>query len=442
MELFDLLPYIMFAALGVAVMIGFPVAFTLGGLALVFGLIGFGVDFFTLLPMRIWGRMSSFTLVAVPLFIFMGVFLDKSGLAEDLLETMAMLFGRMKGGVAISVVVVGALLAASTGIMGATVVTMGVISLPLMIKRKYSHELATGTICAASTLGQIIPPSIALVILGDIMGVSVGELFIGAVIPGLILVVLYIVYIAVFSYFRPLSAPGLTDEEMKALKSGDMMKKVVRALLPPAGLILAVLGSIFFGIASATEAAAVGALGAMLLAFTKSRMNLSVLREVMRTTTRFTSMAFMILIGATAFGLVFRGLHGDATLRDMLTHIGGGPTGVLIIVMVVIFILGCFLDFIEITFIVIPILAPIVIQLGINPVWFCILVCLNFQTSFLTPPFGFALFYLKGVAPDEVTTADIYRGIIPFVLLQILGLSLVIMYPELATWLPRELSAF
>jgi tripartite ATP-independent transporter DctM subunit len=441
-ELTEFLPFLMFIALGLFVMIGYPVAFTLGGLALVFGIIGFGLDFFTLLPMRIWGRMSSFTLVAVPLFIYMGVFLDRSGLAEDLLETMSMLFGRLRGGLAVSVVVVGALLAASTGIMGATVVTMGVISLPLMIKRKYSHELATGTVCAASTLGQIIPPSIALVILGDIMGVSVGELFIGAVIPGFVLVVLYIVYVLVFAFFRPNSAPGLTEKEMGAIKPGEMAGKVFKSLLPPAGLIMAVLGSIFFGIASATEAAAVGALGAMLLTIVKWRMNIPVLKDVMLTTTRFTSMAFLILIGATAFGLVFRGLNGDVALKDMLTHIGGGPIGVLLIVMVILFVLGFFLDFIEITFIVIPILAPIVIQLGINPLWFCILVCLNFQTSFLTPPFGFALFYLKGVAPSEVSTAEIYRGIVPFVVLQLTGLGLVIAFPSLALWLPSVLSKF
>ncbi len=432
----DALPLLMFIALAALIMIGYPVAFTLGGIALVFGIIGFGLDFFTLLPMRIWGRMSSFTLVAVPLFIFMGVFLDRSGLAEDLLDTMALMFGRIRGGMAVSVVVVGTLLAASTGIMGATVVTMGVISLPLMLKKRYSHELATGTICAASTLGQIIPPSIALVILGDIMGVSVGVLFMGALIPGLILAGLYIIFILVYAYFKPKAAPGLTNAEIGHYSAKQLTKKVIKSLLPPAGLILTVLGSIFFGIASPTEAAAVGAMGAMTLTILRGRMTFDVLRDVMRTTTGFTSMAFLILLGATAFGLVFRGLGGDEALKVMLSQVGGGTWGVLALVMGILFVLGCFLDFIEITFIVIPILAPIIQHLGIDPIWFSVLVCLNFQTSFLTPPFGFALFYLKGVCPEEVTTGEIYKGIVPFVCIQVVALIIVLIFPALVTWLP------
>ena len=432
----DALPLLMFIALAALIMIGYPVAFTLGGIALVFGLIGFGLDFFTLLPMRIWDRMSSFTLVAVPLFIFMGVFLDRSGLAEDLLDTMALLFGRIRGGMAVSVVVVGALIAASTGIMGATVVTMGVIALPLMLKKRYSHELATGTICAASTLGQIIPPSIALVILGDIMGVSVGVLFMGALIPGLVLVGLYIIFILVYAYFKPKAAPGLTKAEIGNYSARQLTKKVIKSLLPPAGLILTVLGSIIFGIATPTEAAAVGAMGAMVLTLLRGRMTFDVLRDVMRTTTGFTSMAFLILLGATSFGLVFRGLGGDVALKEMLSQVGGGTWGVLALVMGILFVLGCFLDFIEITFIVIPILAPIIQHLGIDPLWFGVLVCLNFQTSFLTPPFGFALFYLKGVCPEEVTTGEIYKGIVPFVAIQVVGLIIVIMFPDLVTWLP------
>ncbi|WP_300465149.1 TRAP transporter large permease subunit [Desulfobacula sp.] len=436
----ELLPFLMFGALGVFIMFGYPVAFTLGGTALIFGMLGgLGIDFFTLLPMRIWGRMTSSTLVAVPLFIFMGVLLDRSGLAEDLLDTMTALFGKLRGGMATSVVVVGALLAASTGIMGATVVTMGVISLPLMLKRGYQHELAVGTICAASTLGQIIPPSIALVILGDIMGVSVGELFMGALIPGLLLTTLYILFVLLYPLARPGVAPGMSDAEMAKTGTKQLFLQVVKSLLPPGGLIMAVLGSIFFGIASPTEAAAVGAAGAAVLTLLRGRMTLTVLREVMRTTTGFTSMAFIILLGATAFGLVFRGLGGDEVLRGFLLGVGGGTWGVLLLVMGILFILGFFLDFIEITFIVIPILAPIVADLGINPLWFCILIAINFQTSFLTPPFGFALFYLKGVCPPEVTTAEIYRGIIPFVLIQIVGLGLVLGFPQLATWLPGVL---
>ena len=435
----EMLPFLMFAALGVFIMLGYPVAFTLGGLSLVFGFIGFGLDFFTLLPMRIWGRMTSFILVAVPLFIFMGVFLDRSGLAEDLLDTMAALFGRIRGGVATSVVVVGGLLAASTGIMGATVVTMGVISLPLMLKKGYQHELATGTVCASSTLGQIIPPSIALVILGDIMGVSVGELFMGAVFPGVLLVILYIIFILLYSLIKPTAAPGMSVAEMANTDASKLTRRVFKSLLPPASLILAVLGSIFFGIASPTEAAAVGAAGAMVLTIVRRRMSFAVLKDVMESTTGFTSMAFLILIGATAFGLVFRGLGGDALLKNFLVAVGGGPWGVLALVMLVLFVLGFFLDFIEITFIVVPVLAPIVVDMGIDPLWLCILIAINFQTSFLTPPFGFALFYLKGVSPPEITTGEIYRGIIPFVIIQLIGLCMVITWPELATWLPKTL---
>jgi tripartite ATP-independent transporter DctM subunit len=433
----EALPLLMFVALAVLIMIGYPVAFTLGGLALFFGMIGFGLDFFTLLPMRIWGRMSGFTLVAVPLFIFMGVCLDRSGLAEDLLDTMALLFGRLRGGMAVSVVVVGAMLAASTGIMGATVVTMGVISLPLMLKRRYSHELATGTICAASTLGQIVPPSIILVLLGDIMGVSVGALFMGALIPGLILIGLYILYILIYAHLNPEAAPGSRKSSSDEKSPTRLARRVFKSLLPPAGLILTVLGSIFFGIATPTEAAAVGAMGAMLLTMVRKRMNLDVLRDVMRTTTGFTSMAFMILLGATAFGLVFRGLGGDAILKEMLGQVGGGTWGVIALVMGILFVLGCFLDFIEITFIVIPMLAPVIAHLGIDPLWFSVLVCLNLQTSFLTPPFGFALFYMKGVCPEEVTTMEMYRGIIPFVAIQGIALVIITIFPELVTWLPR-----
>lgn len=436
----EILPFLMFGALAVFILFGYPVAFTLGGVALIFGVLGgLGLDFFTLLPMRIWGRMTSATLVAVPLFIFMGVLLDRSGLAEDLLDTMTLLFGKLRGGMATSVVVVGALLAASTGIMGATVVTMGVISLPLMLKRGYQHELAAGTICAASTLGQIIPPSIALVILGDIMGVSVGELFMGALIPGILLTSLYILFVLVYPLVKPGVAPGMTDAEMADTGTRQLIHRVIKSLLPPGMLIMAVLGSIFFGVASPTEAAAVGAAGAAVLTIFRGRMNLKVLEEVMQTTTGFTSMAFIILLGATTFGLVFRGLGGDEVLRGFLLGVGGGTWGVLLLVMGILFILGFFLDFIEITFIVIPILAPIVADLGINPLWFCILIAINFQTSFLTPPFGFALFYLKGVCPPEVTTAQIYRGIIPFVLIQVVGLGLVLVFPQLATWLPGVL---
>lgn len=431
------LPFLMFFALVVFLVIGYPVAFTLGGVALFFGLVGFGLDFFTLLPMRIWTRMTSFILVAVPLFVFMGVMLERSGLAEELLDTMATLFGRLRGGLAISVVIVGGLLAASTGIIGATVVTMGVIALPVMIKKGYQLELAVGTISAAATLGQIIPPSIVIVILGDIMGVPVGSLFAGAIIPGITLVFLYLIFIIIYAFMRPHVAPGLSKREWAAISPKELAIRVLKVLLPPAFLIIAVLGSIFFGVASPTEAAAMGAFGAMLIAIVKKKFNLTVLKDVMSVTTGLCSMVFLILLGATAFGLVFRGLGGDHMVRAFLLGIGGGQWGVLIIVMLVLFFLGFFLDFIEISFIVIPILAPIMKDMGFDPLWFGILIALNFQTSFLTPPFGFALFYLKGVCPEEVTTGHIYRGITPFVAIQLIGLALVIFFPQMVTWLTQ-----
>lgn len=437
----DALPGILFLVLTILLMVGFPVAFTLLGTALIFGLFSFGWGFFNLLPMRIWGVMSNFTLIAVPLFIFMGVMLERSRIAEDLLETMAVLFGRVRGGLAISVVVVGALLGASTGIVGATVVTMGLLSLPTMLRHNYKPELATGTISAAGTLGQIIPPSIVLVLLGDIIGVSVGDLFVGAVIPGLVLVVLYIIYIFTAVSLKPSLAPLIPKEHWKAMMGSGFGRKVAKALAAPLVLMIAVLGSIFAGIATPTEAASVGAAGATTLAILNRRFNLTVLKEVMETTIRLTSMVFIILVGASAFGLVFRGLEGDRVVREFIQHIPYGKWGVLAIVMGIIFIIGFFLDFIEITFIHIPVLAPIMKHLGFDPLWFGILFAVNLQTSFLTPPFGFALFYLKGVCPPQITTGHIYRGIIPFVVLQLTGLLVVVFFPELATWLPRTVFA-
>lgn len=435
----DYLAAWMFLVLTLLLMAGFPVAFTLLGTSLLFGLIGFGWDFFNLLPIRLWGVMTNFTFVAVPLFVFMGLMLERSGIATELLETMGALFGRVRGGLSISVVLVGALLGASTGIVGATVVTMGLIALPSMMKWGYRHELATGTIAAAGTLGQIIPPSIVLVLLGDIIGVSVGELFIGAVIPGLLLVLLYIVYIYIYALIRPKAAPAVTDQACGIEGQACDAKRVVRALIAPLVLILAVLGSIFFGIASPTEAAGIGALASIFLCMAHGKLNIQTLRDVSESTMVLTSMVFIILVGAAAFGLVFRGLGGDMIIRDWLTHLPFGKWGVLITVMTIVFILGFFLDFIEITFIHIPVLAPIIASYGFDPVWFSILFAINLQTSFLTPPFGFALFYLKGVAPPGIATAEIYRGIIPFVILQLIGLAAVIFYPELATWLPQVL---
>ncbi len=421
----------MFVTLMIMLLLGYPVAFTLGSIALLFGSIFLDLDFFNLLPLQIWGTMNNFTLLAVPLFIFMGVTLDKSGLAEDLLETMGLLFGKMRGGLAVSVVVVGALLAATTGIVGATVVTMGIIALPTMLKRHYSPLLATGTIAASGTLGQIIPPSIILILLGDVMGVPVGRLFVGAVVPGTILILLFLLYILGLAWINPGIAPALRNNENEHLFS-----KVIFTLLPPLLLITCVLGSIFAGVASPTESAAVGALGAMILSAAHKQLTMDRLKAAMQLTVRLTSMVFMILIGAIAFGLVFRGMGGDTLVREVMTNIPGGVWGFMFASMLLIFVLGFFLDFLQICFIVVPIIAPIANLLGIDLLWLAVLIGLNLQTSFLTPPFGFSLFYLKAVAPPEIQIQDIYRGIIPFVIIQILILILLILFPKLVTWLP------
>ena len=435
----EYLPAWMFLALTILLMAGFPVTFTLLGTALTFGLIGFGWSFFNLLPLRIWGVMTNVTLIAVPLFVFMGVMLERSGLAEELLDTMGLLFGRLRGGLAISVVVVGALLGASTGIVGATVVTMGLLAVPTMLRRGYQNELATGTVAASGTLGQIIPPSIVLVLIGDIVGVSVGDLFMGAVFPGFLLVGLFVLYIIISAVIWPDKAPAISKSELATITPRDMFLRVMKALFPPLFLMVAVLGSIFGGIASPTEAAAVGAVGATILTITNRKFNITILQEVMRTTVKLTCMVFIILCGAAAFGLVFRGLGGDGLVRDFLGSLADQYSHgmVLAIVMGLIFIIGFFLDFIEITFIHVPVLAPIMIDFGYDPVWFCILIAVNLQTSFMTPPFGFSLFYLKAVTPPEIKTGHIYRGIIPFVLVQLIGLLIIIFYPSLATWLPK-----
>lgn len=427
---------VMFAVAIVLLMVGFPVAFTLGAVAMAFGGWFLGWQEFQLLPMRVWGVMTNFSLLAVPLFVFMGVMLERSGLAEELLETVARLFGRLRGGLAIAIVVVGAVLAATTGVVGATVVAMGVIALPVMLKRGYDKGLATGAIAASGTLGQIIPPSIILILLGDVMGVAAGELFAAAVVPGLLLVLAFIVYILIIAFFKPELAPAaVVDEDTPGLAG-----KVIKSLVPPLVLIFAVLGSIFFGIASPTESAAVGALGAMVLAALHGRMSLVNVRDSARQTARLTSMVFMILIGATAFGLVFRSMGGDLVVEDFMMALPGGEWGFLAASMLLIFVLGFFLDFLEICFIVVPILAPIASMLGIDMVWFAILIAMNLQTSFLTPPFGFSLFYLKAVAPPEVRIQHIYRGVIPFIIIQLLVLGLLVLFPEVVQWLPGLLA--
>ncbi|MEJ2273804.1 MAG: TRAP transporter large permease subunit [Woeseiaceae bacterium] len=390
--------------------------------------------------------------MAVPLFVFMGVTLERARIAEELLETLSALFGSLRGGLGISVTLVGMLLAASTGIVGATVVTMGLLSLPTMLKRGYSPAIASGTICASGTLGQIIPPSIILVMLGDVMTtayqqaqlemgvyspktVSVGDLFAGALVPGLLLVLLYIFYILAVAWFRPASMPAHSSDN----DEGVSILRVIRALAPPLILILAVLGSILAGLATPTEAAGVGGMGALVLALLRRELDLDRLRDIMRSTLRISSMVFLILIGASIFSLVFRGYGGDDGVRAILQSLPGGVVGAVVVVMVVMFLLGFVLDFIEITFVVVPIVGPVLLGMGLDPVWLGIMIALNLQTSFLTPPFGFALFYLRGVAPPTVTTANIYRGAIPFVAIQVLALLILAAFPGLVTWLPGRI---
>ena len=453
------LALLMFIATCGVLLLGFPVAFTLAGVPLIFAFIGTSFHVFDLnllfgaIPSRFVGVMTNEVLVAVPLFVFMGVMLERSRIAEQLLETMALMFGRLRGGLGISVIAVGAVLAASTGIVGATVVTMGLLSLPAMLKAGYDPKLATGTICASGTLGQVIPPSIVLVLLGDILQgantqaqlgkgnfapdpVSVVDLFAGAFLPGLVLVSLYIGWILLKAVLDPKSCPALVDEKGRP---DDLGQRILKVLIPPALLITLVLGSILAGAATPTESAAVGAVGAIFLAASHKQFSIAILREVMRSTLSISSMVFVILLGASVFSLTFRGFGGDDIVEALLKDIPGGAFGAMFAVMALMFVMGFFLDFIEIIFVVVPIVGHILLGMDLNPVWFGVMIAINLQTSFLTPPFGFALFYLRGVAPETVTTMDIYRGIIPFVIIQVLGLIILAFWPELATWLPKVL---
>lgn len=426
----EILAILLFISIFLLILYGYPVAFTLGGISVIYALCFLEPSSFAILPSRIMGVMSNYVLLAVPLFVYMGIMLEKSGLAESLLETMAMLFGRIKGGLAISVIIVGALLAASTGIVGATVITMGLISLPTMLKRGYSPELATGTIAASGTLGQIIPPSVVLVLLGSVLNVSVGKLFAAALLPGLLLVGCYMIYVFVIARLRPALAPSIPEEEIAAFKKDNFLPKVIKAFVLPLLLIVAVLGSIFAGIASPTEAAAVGALGATILTIAQGRFTLPVLRSVMQDTTHLTSMVFLILLGATTFSFVFREMNGDVYLVELIRESNLSVMAFLLLVMLVVFIAGFFIDFIEIIFIIVPVVAPIFTEFGVDLIWIGILLALNLQTSFLSPPFGFSLFYLKGVAPPSITTQHLYRGILPFVIIQVVFLLIVILFPE------------
>ncbi|PHR66778.1 TRAP transporter large permease subunit [Alcanivorax sp.] len=451
------LPLLMFVAVCLVLLTGYPVAFALGGTALLFAAGGiltgtFSPSDLTFVPNRLFGIIENSTLMAVPLFVFMGVMLEKSRVAEKLLSSMGQLFGPLPGGMGLAIILVGALLAASTGIVGATVVTMGLLSLPTMLRQGYQPQLSTGLICATGTLGQIIPPSIALVLLGDVLAnayqdaqlkqglwsldtVSVGDLFVGALIPGLILVGLYLLYVVVISLWKPQWAPAFaaTDGEPRGWRS------LLGGLVPPLLLIAAVLGSILTGKATPTEAAGVGAFGALLLAAANRHLNRAIVGEVVRATSRVTAMVFMILIGASLFSLVFRGFGGEEAVHNLFAAMPGGVVGATVMVMLLIFLLGFILDFIEITFVVVPIVAPVLLGMGLDPIWLGVMIALNLQTSFLTPPFGFALFYLRGVAPPEVKTTHIYQGVIPFIAIQLIMLGILALFPELATWLPHTL---
>ena len=450
----EFIPLLMFGVICLVLLAGFPVAFSLAGTALMFAGIGvltgiFESAFLGAIPNRLYGDMTNMTLVAVPLFVFMGVLLEKSNLAQDLLSNMSEVIGGFRGSLAIAVIFVGALIAASTGIVGATVIAMGLISLPIMLSRSYDPSLSAGTICATGTLGQIIPPSIALVILGDVLSaayqqsqlnignfsartVSVGDLFMGALIPGIILVFCYALYVIIRAYLSPQMAPSQKTEIIEG-----RWKIMLTSLLPPFVLISSVLGSILLGIATPTEAAGVGALGAILLAVSKKSLNRKNLTEAVETTTEITAMVFMILLGSSIFSLVFRGFGGDDLITGIFTELPGGAFGAVLLVMVIIFLLGFILDFIQITLVVVPIVGPALLMLGVDPIWLGIMIAINLQTSFLTPPFGFALFYLRGVAPDTLATKDIYRGVIPFILIQIGLLIALAIFPELVTALPE-----
>ena len=450
----EFIPLLMFLVTCVVLLAGYPVALSLAGTALVFASLGmlfghFDTAYLQALPNRLFGIMGNNTLIAVPLFVMMGVMLEKTRLSEDLLESMADLMSGLRSGLGLSVILVGALLAASTGIVGATVVTMGLLSLPTLLKRGYSHSQATGMICATGTLGQIIPPSIALVLLGDTLSsayqqaqlsqgifspktISVGDLFLGAIVPGLTLVMLYCVYLIVFTDQN-------TTESTETEYLKERIKRALKNLAPPICLIFAVLGSILMGAATPTEAAGVGACGALVLAVIKRQLNLERLRDVVQTTTQVTSMVFLILIGAAVFSLVFRGFGGEELVNEFFNDLPGGIISATLLVMVVIFLLGFILDFIEITFVVVPIVAPVLLAMGLDPVWLGIMIAINLQTSFLTPPFGFALFYLRGVAPESIKTIEMYRGVIPFIAIQVFLMIMLSIFPAMATWLPSKI---
>ena len=431
---------LMFVGLVLFLLLGYPVAFALAANGLLFAFIGIQSGLFDLtllqaLPERVYGILSNQTLLAIPFFTFMGLVLERSGMAEELLDTVGQLFGRVRGGLAFAVVLVGALLAATTGVMAATVIAMGLISLPIMLRYGYDKRLATGVIAASGTLAQIIPPSIVLIVLADQLGASVGDMYAGALVPGLMLAGLYLLYVFGVTLFKPAAAPALPPQA-RSLRGAALTRRVAVSLVPPLILIFLVLGTIFLGIATPTEGGALGAAGALVLAALRRRLTLEVTKQAMDSTARLTSFVIFILIGSTVFSLVFRGVDGDLWVESLLTQLPGGAIGFLIVVNLLVFALAFFLDFFEIAFIVVPLLAPVAMKLGIDPIWFGVLLGINMQTSFLHPPFGFALFYLRSVAPKSIATSDIYWGAVPFVLLQVLMVAIVITFPEIVGHAP------
>jgi tripartite ATP-independent transporter DctM subunit len=429
----------MLAAFFVLLMLGLPVGLTLAVSGLVFGYIGFGPLLFNLVPNRIFGSVTSYTLLAIPLFVFMGVMLEKSRLAEDLMEVVGHLAGGLRGGLGIGIILVGVVMGATTGIVGATVVTLGLLTLPTLLRRGYDKGLATGMICASGTLGQIIPPSLILILLADILNESVGTLFAAAVVPGMLLAAIYIIYILILGIIRPEAVPAVPLEERRALARLDLWKKLSRVALPPIALVGAVLGSIIAGIAAPTEAASMGALGSIVVTAIGGRMSFRVLRETIESTTKITAMMMFILICAQIFAISFRGLGGEKLVEDAFKWLPGGVAAEIWFMLFIIFLLGFFIEWIEICYIAVPLFLPIMQAHGLDLVWIATLICVMLQTSFLTPPFGWALFFLRGVAPPEVKTSDIYRGIIPFVAMQVVATFIVFLLPDLATWLPRTI---
>lgn len=439
MPMNEILSILMLVSFIVLLVLGVRVAYAIAISGVVFGLIGFGPMLFNLLPSRLYGVATNYTLLAVPLFVFMGVMLEKSRIAEDMLDVMGHVAGRVRGGMGVAIIFVGVLMGAATGIVGATIVTLSLIALPTLLRRGYNHGLATGAICASGTLGQILPPSLILILLSDLMGESVGTLFAAAIMPGLMLAALYVIYILVVAWIWPNTAPAIPAEERAGMSGKQLVIEVIRGVLPPILLVFAVLGSIIGGVAAPTEAAAMGAFGALVIVAVSGKLSMGVLRETLRSTLITTSMIMFIIFASQAFSLSFRGLGGEDLIGEFMELVPGGLWGTIIFMMILLFILGFFLEWIEISYIVLPLLLPFFVAAGVDMVWLAMLICMNLQTSFLTPPFGWALFFIKGAAPPEVQIGSIYKGVIPFIGLQVIGLALLMMFPDIATWLPKAI---